>query len=78
MVFFEISENSQENTCARDSFLIKLHALNFIKKESLVLVFPVNFAKFLRTPFLQNIFVLLLLKRLLLYYFELLFTAIYY
>ena len=23
-VFFEISQNSQENTCARDSFLIKL------------------------------------------------------
>ena len=24
MVFSEISQNSQENTCARDSFLIKL------------------------------------------------------
>ena len=23
-VFFKISQNSQENTCARDSFLIKL------------------------------------------------------
>ena len=27
-VFLEISQNSQENTCARDSFLI-----NFIKKD---------------------------------------------
>ena len=26
-VFLEISQNSQENTCARDSFLIKLPAL---------------------------------------------------
>ena len=25
-VFLEISKNSQENTCARDSFLIKLQA----------------------------------------------------
>ena len=25
-VFFEISQHSQENTCARDSFLIKLQA----------------------------------------------------
>ena len=25
-VFLEISQNSQENTCARVSFLIKLHA----------------------------------------------------
>ena len=30
-VFLEISQNSQENTCARVSFLIKL-----IKKETLV------------------------------------------
>ena len=42
-VFLEISQNSQENTCARASFLIKLHRC-----------FPVNFAKFLRTAFLQN------------------------
>ena len=26
-VFLEISQNSQENTCARDSFLIKSQAL---------------------------------------------------
>ena len=29
-------------------------ACNFIKIEALAQVFPVNFAKFLRTPFLQN------------------------
>ena len=40
-----ISQNSQENTCKRASFLIKglWHRCC-----------PVNFAKFLRTPFLQN------------------------
>ena len=40
-VFLEISQNSQENTCARDYFLIKLQAKawNFIKKESLTQVF---------------------------------------
>ena len=46
-VFLEILQNSQENTCARDSLLIKLQAwratVNFV-----------NFAKFLRMPFLQN------------------------
>ena len=31
MVLLEISQNSQENTCARVSFLIKLH--NFINKR---------------------------------------------
>ena len=40
-VFLEISQNSQENTCARVSFLIKLQALacSFIKKETLAQVF---------------------------------------
>ena len=34
-VFLEISQNSQKNTCARVSFLIKLGAetCNFIKKK---------------------------------------------
>ena len=44
-VFLEISQNSQENNCARVSFLIKL------KKRLWHRCFPVNFAKFLRTPF---------------------------
>ena len=36
-VFLEISQNSQENTCARVSFLLKLlaEACSFIKKETL-------------------------------------------
>ena len=42
-VFLKISQNSQENTCARVSFLIKLQVLHRC--------FPVNFAKFLGTPF---------------------------
>ena len=48
-VFLEISQDSQENTCARDSVLI-----NFIKKESLVQVFSSEYCEFLRIPFLQN------------------------
>ena len=45
-VFLEISQNSEENTCARVSFLIK--------KRLWHRYFPVNFAKFLRTPFLTE------------------------
>ena len=37
-------------------------ACNFIKKETLPQVFPVNFAKFLRIPFSQSTFGRLLLK----------------
>ena len=44
-VFLEISQNSQENTSARVSFLIKL------QKRLCNRYFPVNFAKLLRTPF---------------------------
>ena len=36
------------------SSLIKLHACNFIKKETLTQVFSCDFAKFLRTTSLQN------------------------
>ena len=39
-VFLEISQNSQENTCARAPFLIKLQASGV----------PVNFAEFSRGP----------------------------
>ena len=41
-VFLEISQKSQENTCARVSFL---------KKRLKHRYFSVNFAKLLRTPF---------------------------
>ena len=37
--FLDISQNSQENTCSRISFLIKLKTCNFIKKETLTQVF---------------------------------------
>ena len=51
-MLLEIWQNSQENTCARVSFLIKLQAFNFIKKETLAQVFfSVNFAKFFKNTF---------------------------
>ena len=44
-VFSKIFQNSQENTCARVSFLIKLQvsACSFIKKENLAKVFSCEF-----------------------------------
>ena len=51
-VFLEISQNSHENTCARDSFLIKLQALsNFIKKEPLAQVFSCKFCEISKNTF---------------------------
>ena len=55
-VYLEISQNSQENTGARVSFLIKLQALGLrsatlLKKRLWCRCFPVNFAKILRTLF---------------------------
>ena len=52
-VFLEISQNSQENTYARVSFLITLRG-NFIEKRLWHRCFPVNLAKFLRTPFFKE------------------------
>ena len=49
-VFSEISQNPQENTCARVSFLIKLQTSRPQVRLSRR-CFPVNFEKFLRTPF---------------------------
>ena len=51
-MFREILQNSQKNTCAKASFLIKLQTS--IKKRLWHRCFPGNFTKFLRTPFLQN------------------------
>ena len=45
-VLLEISQNSQENTCARVAFSIKLQAFR---------CFSVNIVKFLRAPILRNI-----------------------
>ena len=55
-MFLEISQNPQENICARVSFLIK-----FIKKRLWHRCFPVNFVKFLRTPsYKEHLWLLLL------------------
>ena len=54
-MFLEISQNSQENTCARVHFFKKLQGpATLLKKRPWYMCFPVNFSKFLRTPFLQN------------------------
>ena len=53
-MFLDISQNSQENTCVRVFFLIKLQACNFIKKRPWHRCFPVNFAKFKRTHFYRT------------------------
>ena len=48
-VFLEIPQNSQENTCTRVSFSATL-----LKKRLWHRCFPVNFTKFLRTPFFNR------------------------
>ena len=48
-VLLQISQNSHENTCARVSFLIRPTTL--LKWRLWHRCFPVNFAKFVRTPF---------------------------
>ena len=51
-VFLEFSQNSQENTCARVFFLIKLRPpATLLKKRLWHGCFPLNFAKFFRTSF---------------------------
>ena len=65
-VFLKISQNSQENTCARVSFLIKLQVsglqvFNFIKKKTLAQVFSWEFCKvFKNTFFIEHLWWLLL------------------
>ena len=49
-MFLKILQNSQENTCPRGSFLIKLQA----EADSGTGIFLVNFAKFLSWTFLQS------------------------
>ena len=52
-VFLEISQNSEENTCAIASFLIKLQAwaCKFIKKETLPQVFSCEFCEISKNTF---------------------------
>ena len=55
-MFLEISQNSQENTCARVSFLIKLQAeaSNFIEKETLAQMFSCKFCEISKNNFLHR------------------------
>ena len=53
-VLLEISQNSQENSCTKVSFLIKLQASTLLKIRLWHRCFPVNFAKFLRAAFLTE------------------------
>ena len=52
-VFLKILQNSQENTCARGSFLIKLQAkaCKLIKKETLAQVFSCEFCEIFKNNF---------------------------
>ena len=52
-LFLKISQNSQKNTCARVSFLIKLQAseLQLYKKEALALVFSWEFFEIFKNTF---------------------------
>ena len=54
-VFSKISQNSQESTCARVSFLIKLQTSgNFIKWEALAQVFSYEFCEIFKNTFLKE------------------------
>ena len=53
-IFLEITQNSQENTCSRVSFLIRPWPATLFKKRLWHRCFPVNFAKFLRAAFLKE------------------------
>ena len=56
-MFLEILQNSQEKTCARVSFFNKvvgLRVATLLKKRLWHSCFPLNFTKFLRTPFLTE------------------------
>ena len=50
-VFLEISQSSQENSCARISILIKLKTCNFIKIETMAQVFSCEFCEIYRKNF---------------------------
>ena len=64
-VFLEISQNSQENTCAIVSFLIKLQAsaCNVIKKETMARVFSCEFCEIPKKTFSYRTLRWMFLKR---------------
>ena len=54
-VFLNVSQNSHESTCFKSLILNKVSGLRpatLLKKRVWHSYFPINFAKFLRTPFL--------------------------
>ena len=61
-VFVELSQNLQESTCPRASFLIKLQASASLNKRLWHKCYLVNFAKFLRTPIFTELLWWLLLN----------------
>ena len=79
-MILEISENSQENTCARVSFLVPgLRPATLLKKKLWCRCFTVNFAKFLRKLFLQDTSVWLLLasyNKLVIRYYDIFFCQV--
>ena len=58
IIFLEISQNSQENTCVRASFLIKFQvkAFIFIKKETLTQMFSCEFCEISKNTFFTEHF----------------------
>ena len=57
MVLLRVSQNSQENTCARVSFFNKVKHLRpstLLKKKLRHRCFPVNFCEIFKNTFLQN------------------------
>ena len=50
-IFLEISQNSQENNCARVSSLMKLQACSLIKKETLAQLFSYKFCEISKNTF---------------------------
>ena len=65
-MFLEISQNSQENSCARVFFnkVACLRPATLFKNGLWYRCFPVNFANFIRILFLQNTFGWLFLLKL--------------
>ena len=55
-VFLEISQNLQENTCVRVSFLMKLQACNVIKKEAMTELFSREFREIFKNIFFTEHF----------------------
>ena len=59
MVFLKISQNLQESTCVRGS-VSEARSATLLKKRLRHRCFPVNFAKFLSTFFIEHLLWLLL------------------